>query len=140
MLSTAVGLIPISPSMKLSYDEAFLRVAPTPYDATSLPYSIVPPLPTGGIGDAGSRALWRGFVCTCGRSNCRYRWECLSCRACGRQIAALTESDIVPASAIKRGRVDPLGEADEGSPDLAMSVRRLSSPLATVVAYEVPKV
>ncbi|BEJ13652.1 hypothetical protein CspHIS471_0308260 [Cutaneotrichosporon sp. HIS471] len=145
MLKTAVGIVPIAPSMRLSYDESFLQVMPTPFDASSLPYSIVPPPPSstpGGaevIEEAGSRSLWRGFVCICGRSNCRYRWECLSCGACGRQVAAQTDSDVVPAWAIKHGRADPLGEADEGSPDLPMSVSRMSGPSATVVAYELPQ-
>ncbi|BEI90583.1 uncharacterized protein CcaverHIS019_0306530 [Cutaneotrichosporon cavernicola] len=144
MLMTAVGIVPIAPCMRLSYDESFLRVIPTPFDASSLPYSIVPPLPSSAPGvevleEAGSRSLWRGFVCICGRSNCRYRWECLSCRACGRQVAAQTDSDVVPAWRIKHGRADPLGEADEGSPDLPMSVSRMSGPSATVVAYELPQ-
>lgn len=69
ILSTAVGLVPIPPSMKLSYDESFLRVAPTPFEAASLPYDIVPPLPssapeTAGIEEAGSRSLWRGESAT----------------------------------------------------------------------------
>lgn len=75
----------------------------------------------------------------CSRANCRYRWEVCECRACGRQIAAQTESDVVLASAVKHAeREDPLGEADGGSPDIAMSVRRLTNPQATVVAYELP--
>ncbi|KLT45974.1 hypothetical protein CC85DRAFT_239597 [Cutaneotrichosporon oleaginosum] len=144
LLSTTVGLIPISPSMKLRYDETFLRVIPTPYDAASLPYNIVPPPPSSspqaeGTGEAGSRSLWRGFVCSCGRSNCRYRWERLSCRACGQHSAAQTDSDVVRASAIQSDKADPLGEADEGSPDIPMSVRRMLNPCATVIAYELPQ-
>lgn len=66
MLHTHIGLLPISPSMSLHYDKWFLKPVPTPYEASSLPYDVVPPQPTaapeaGSVPEeAGSRALWRG--------------------------------------------------------------------------------
>lgn len=60
-------LWPIATQM-LSYAETYLRPATSNYE--QVPFSVVPPAPTGE-----GRAQWRGWVCTCGRANCRYRWE-----------------------------------------------------------------
>lgn len=68
MLDIPSGYVPISPSILLQYEESFLRAAPTPFDASSIPYDVVPPLPSLSapeaagemIEEAGSRALWRG--------------------------------------------------------------------------------
>lgn len=85
--------------------------------------------------------LTAGWVCDkCARANCRYRWEVCECRACGRHLSPQSDADIVPAASILVDREDVLGEADEASPDLPMSVRRISVPRATVIAYTLPQV
>ncbi|TXT11071.1 hypothetical protein VHUM_01822 [Vanrija humicola] len=144
MLSTPHGLFPVPLGMALTYDPAFLAPAATPAHRKSVPYAVVPPAPSGAQtgeaedgGQAGSRTLWKGWVCTeCGRANCRYRWERWECRACGNRL--LDAGAVVPSLGLPR-RLDVLGEADDCSPGVRMTVHRLASTPATVVAYTLPR-
>lgn len=69
MLSTPRGLFPIPLGMALTFDPAFLEPAPTPPHRRSVPFSVVPPAPSGaetGESDdaqSGSRTLWKGASC-----------------------------------------------------------------------------
>ncbi|KAL1410253.1 hypothetical protein Q8F55_004259 [Vanrija albida] len=144
MLATPRGLFPVPLGMALTYDPAFLEPAETPPHRRSVPYSVVPPAPGGAEtgeaaddGQSGSRTLWKGWVCSaCGRANCRYRWERWECRACGNRLE--DAGAIVPAPGLPP-RVDILGEDDDCTEGVLMSVRRLASPPATVVAYVLPR-
>lgn len=134
LLETATGLWPIPPGMKLRYRTDFLRNVPTPSEAESVPYSVVPDPPLTSDQEAGTRSLWRGWVCDCGRANCRYRWEVCECRACGRQVRRLGEADILLAPDVCLPRDDVVGEQDESA--LNMTLRRVAG--ATVASYELP--
>lgn len=99
-----------------------------------MPYSVVPEPPLTRAQEAGTRSLWRGWVCECGRANCRYRWEVCECRSCGRQTGRLGEADMLLASEVCRPRDDVVGEQDESA--LHMELRRVAG--ATVASYELP--
>lgn len=79
LLSFCEGLWPIPPGFNLSYNPQWLTSIPTPTYIKPA-YSVVPPAPVDTTSMAetcpGDRTLWRGWVCeTCGRANCRFRWE-----------------------------------------------------------------
>ncbi|EIW66506.1 hypothetical protein TREMEDRAFT_74716 [Tremella mesenterica DSM 1558] len=135
LLSTCIGLTPIPPGISLTYHPSFLRHMSTP-SSVKIPYSILPPLPTtlpgGGMGD---RNIWKGFVCECGRANCRYRWETWECRHCGKQFGALTNADIVPPEVLNSAGT-LLGNALVNDDILQTEIKRLSSPPATVLTYQ----
>jgi hypothetical protein len=62
------------------------------------------------------------------------------CLGCGRQLACLTEADVVPASSIPplALEADILGEDTRGSPSLLMQIRTVKRIHALVIEYELP--
>ncbi|KAL7419440.1 hypothetical protein Q5752_006278 [Cryptotrichosporon argae] len=136
MLETPLGLVPIPPGFALSYHPPFLE--PRPGGPQDVPYAVAPPAPApdtaGAQADAGSRALWRGWVCACGRANCRYRWEMWECRACGATSGVMGEDSVVPACLVEPS-TSPTGieVLDNG---LAARIQMISG--STVFSYVLP--
>ncbi|OCF32380.1 hypothetical protein I316_06050 [Kwoniella heveanensis BCC8398] len=146
MLPTSGGLMPIPPGFSLSYVEDFLRPVVTPSDVR-IPYGVVPPQPVRTIPEtgethqgsgAGSRTLWRGWVCgNCGRANSRYRWEVWECRNCGNRFAHLDPDHIIPARSLVASTRAFLGDAKiDSASGISVIVRRMDDIKATVCVYD----
>ncbi|ODO06332.1 hypothetical protein L198_01564 [Cryptococcus wingfieldii CBS 7118] len=114
-----------------------------------LPYEVVPPGPVedwpeadeGGLGGAGEKTLWRGWVCSeCGRANCRYRWEVWECQACGNSTAQLNASHQVPLCRLTDLRDTFLGDGVIRHSTGVSASLTVSRELGAVVAiYELPE-
>ncbi|ODO09256.1 hypothetical protein I350_02856 [Cryptococcus amylolentus CBS 6273] len=149
LLLTPLGLLPIPPTFTLTLCPSFLLPQKTPEGVNRLPYEVGPPGPVedwpeadeGGLGGAGEKTLWRGWVCSeCGRANCRYRWEVWECQACGNSTAQLNASHQVPLCRLTDLRDTFLGDAAmRHSTGLSASLT-VSRELGAVVAiYELPE-
>ena len=101
LITTSIGLMPIPPSLTLSFEPSFLQCALTPTALEKMPYDIVPPLESAGELDAGSAGFMRGWVCSaCERANSRYRWEVWECSNC--------KQTMLPISPLVRSSVSSL--------------------------------
>ncbi|WVQ73812.1 hypothetical protein IAR50_003393 [Cryptococcus sp. DSM 104548] len=148
-LLTPSGLFSIPPDFELTLCPAFLVTQRTPEGVGRVPYGVVPPGPEEdwpeaggeGLGGAGEKTLWRGWVCSgCGRANCRYRWEVWECQACGNTIAQLDARHQVPLCRLTDLKSPFLGDGMINS-SAGLSARvMLSRELGAVVAiYELPE-